>query len=67
MIALPVAFKERMRKQLGEEDAEALFLALDTVSPIAVRLNPYKCGEEGVWSDGEQVDMNEILVNPQED
>ena len=55
MITLPVAFKERMRKQLGEEDAEALFLALDTVSPIAVRLNPYKCGEEGVWSDGEQV------------
>lgn len=52
---LPVAFTERMRKQLGAEEAESLFVALDTVSPVAVRLNPAKCGEEGVWSDGEAI------------
>ena len=55
MIALPVAFKERMTKQLGAEEAECLFLALDSASPVAVRLNPAKCGEEGVWSDGEAI------------
>lgn len=52
---LPVAFTERMRKQLGTEEAERLFVALDSVSPVAVRLNPAKCGEEGVWSDGEAI------------
>ena len=52
---LPVAFKERMRKQLGAEEAEQLFVALDSVSPVAVRLNPAKCGEEGAWSDGEVI------------
>ena len=55
MIALPVAFKERMTKQLGAEEAECLFSALDSASPVAVRLNPAKCGEEGVWSDGEAI------------
>jgi 16S rRNA C967 or C1407 C5-methylase (RsmB/RsmF family)/NOL1/NOP2/fmu family ribosome biogenesis protein len=55
MIALPVAFKERMTKQLGAEEAESLFSALDSASPVAVRLNPAKCGEEGVWSDGEAI------------
>ena len=45
MIALPVAF----------EEAERLFSALDSASPVAVRLNPAKCGEEGVWSDGEAI------------
>ena len=55
MRALPIAFTERMRKQLGAEEAERLFVALDSASPVAVRLNPAKCGEEGVWSDGEQV------------
>ena len=55
MRALPVAFKERMRKQLGAEEAERLFAALDGVSPVAVRLNPAKCGDEGVWSDGEDI------------
>lgn len=44
-----------MRKQLGAEEAERLFDALDGVSPVAIRLNPFKCGEEGVWSNGEQV------------
>ena len=52
MIALPIAFKERMTKQLGVEEAERLLAALDSVSPVAVRLNPAKCGEDGVWSNG---------------
>lgn len=55
MKALPIAFTERMRKQLGAEEAERLFAALDSVSPVAVRLNPAKCGEEGVWSNGEAI------------
>ena len=55
MRALPVAFTERMRKQLGAEEAECLFEALDSLSPVAVRLNPAKCGEEGVWSNGEAI------------
>ena len=55
MRALPIAFTERMRKQLGAEEAERLFAALDLVSPVAVRLNPAKCGEEGVWSEGEAI------------
>ena len=55
MKALPIAFTERMRKQLGAEEAESLFAALDSVSPVAVRLNPAKCGEEGVWSNGEAI------------
>ena len=55
MRALPVAFTERMRKQLGAEEAERLFSALEGVSPVAVRLNPAKCGEAGVWSDGEAI------------
>ena len=55
MRELPIVFTERMRKQLGAEDAERLFVALDSVSPVAVRLNPAKCGEEGVWSEGEAI------------
>ena len=55
MKALPIAFTERMRKQLGAEEAESLFAALDSVSPVAVRLNPAKCGEEDVWSNGEAI------------
>ena len=55
MRALPVAFTERMRKQLGAEEAESLFAALDGVSPVAVRLNPAKCGDVGVWSDGKDI------------
>ena len=55
MKALPIAFTERMRKQLGAEEAESLFAALDSVSPVAVRLNSAKCGEEGVWSNGEAI------------
>ena len=55
MKALPIAFTELMRKQLGAEEAEHLFESLDSVSPVAVRLNPAKCGDEGVWSDGEEI------------
>jgi len=58
MIALPVAFTERMRMQLGADEAERLVEALDTVPPVAVRLNPAKCGEEGVWSDGEVIEWS---------
>ena len=55
MIALPIAFTERMRKQLGEDEASRLIATLDTPSPVAVRLNPAKCGEEGVWSGGRSI------------
>ena len=55
MKALPIAFTERMRKQLGAEEAERLFAALDATSPVAIRLNPAKCGEDGVWSEGEAI------------
>lgn len=55
MRALPTAFTEQMRKQLGADEAERLFAALDSVSPVAVRLNPAKCGDVGVWNDGEKI------------
>ena len=55
MRALPAAFKERMRAQLGAEESELLFAALDSVSPVAIRLNPAKCGEGGVWSSSEPI------------
>ena len=55
MIALPVAFVERMRKQLGADEAERLIVALDTPSSVAVRLNPAKSGEKGVWSGGKAI------------
>ena len=55
MRALPVAFTERMRRELGAEEADRLFEALDSVSPVAIRLNPAKCGDEGVWSVGEAI------------
>ena len=58
MKALPIAFVERMRNQLGAEEAENLFAALDGVSPVAIRLNPAKCGEVGVWSDGEVIEWS---------
>ena len=55
MIALPVAFVERMRKQLGADEAERLIAALDTPSSVAVRLNPAKSGEKGVWNGGKAI------------
>uniref|UniRef100_UPI004055D98D methyltransferase RsmF C-terminal domain-like protein n=1 Tax=Alistipes sp. TaxID=1872444 RepID=UPI004055D98D len=54
-LPLPIAFMERMRTQLGREEAERLFEALDSASPVAIRLNPAKSGEDGVWNDSEQV------------
>ena len=55
MIALPVAFVERMRKQLGADEAERLIASLDTPSSVAVRLNPAKSGEKGVWNGGKAI------------
>ena len=46
MRSLPSDFVKNMRHELGDE-AEALFEALDSVSPVSVRLNPQK------WSGGE--------------
>ena len=48
-----------MREQLGATEAEQLFVALDGLSPVAVRLNPAKSGESGVWSDGERIAWSE--------
>ena len=54
MSAIPSDFIAAMRQQLGDQ-AEALFEALDSVSPVSVRTNPYKwqgdvCGEAVPWS-----------------
>ena len=47
MQPLPQQFVVNMRHQLGDSSAEALFEALESSSPISVRLNPYKWhGEE---------------------
>lgn len=46
MIALPAAFEERMRRELGVEEAEQLLRSLATPSAVAVRLNGAKCGAE---------------------
>ena len=47
MQPLPPQFVVNMRHQLGDSSAEALFEALESSSPISVRLNPYKWhGEE---------------------
>ena len=55
MTALPEAFKERMRHELGEEEAERLIAALDTPSSVAVRLNMAKCGDVPLWNEGEKI------------
>ena len=43
-IALPEKFVETMRQALGEE-ADSLFVALDTEPVVSIRLNPYKPAE----------------------
>ena len=43
MIPLPAGFEERMRCEIGDAEAEALFAALDGVPPVSVRANPAKC------------------------
>ncbi|MGN0006631.1 MAG: rRNA cytosine-C5-methylase [Alistipes sp.] len=55
MIALPVEFKEQLRREMGGNEAEALSAALDGVAPVSVRLNPAKrchaIGDKAVpWS-----------------
>ncbi len=53
---LPEPFAERMRRELGAEEAERLFVALNDEPSVAVRLNPRKAmaekwGGRGVpWS-----------------
>lgn len=54
---LPEAFCEDMRRMLGASEAERLFASLDDVSPVSIRLNPYKAeggcavaGEVVPWS-----------------
>ena len=37
---LPEPFAERMRRELGAEEAERLFVALNDEPSVAVRLNP---------------------------
>ena len=39
---LPEAFKQSLRQQLGAEDAERLFVALDSEPLTSIRLNPAK-------------------------
>lgn len=43
MTALPAEFEERIRRELGDAEASALFAALDGVPPVSVRANPAKC------------------------
>ena len=55
MRALPVAFQERMREQLGAEESERLFEALDTPPAVAIRLNGAKCEGEAWWNECEKI------------
>ncbi len=55
MRALPTAFKERMRSQLGDEESERLFEALDTPPAVAIRLNAAKCEGEAWWHDCKKI------------
>ncbi len=41
-MSLPQPFIDRVRCDLGEEQAEALFAALAIASPTSIRMNPYK-------------------------
>ncbi len=42
MTPLPAEFVETLRRERGDADARALCAALDTASPVCVRLNPAK-------------------------
>lgn len=53
MTPLPAAFVERMRRELGIEEAERLLQSLDTAPATAVRLNGAKCGAK--WCDAEPI------------
>ena len=55
MTQLPVAFEERMREQLSGE-AEAFLEALQTESPVSIRLNPGKLhSAEGLFPDTQAI------------
>ena len=43
---LPARFVERVLRDLGEAEGRALCAALDTPSPVSIRLNPAKCGAD---------------------
>ncbi len=47
-VALPSAFVERIREQLGDEESKALIEALDGESPTSVRLNALKSGGDSL-------------------
>lgn len=54
-LPLPETFCERLKRDLGEEEAQALCAALDTTSPTAIRRHPLKSmahpeGEAIPWS-----------------
>ena len=56
MQQLPADFIHNMRQQLGEAEAERLFVALDSPSPVSVRINGDKWhggnwGEAIAWSE----------------
>ncbi|MFR9503046.1 MAG: rRNA cytosine-C5-methylase [Rikenellaceae bacterium] len=41
-MSLPQLFKDRVVKDMGQAEADSLFAALSTDSPISIRLNPFK-------------------------
>ncbi len=45
MINLPESFVRRVIADMGEEQAQSLFCALEEDTPTAIRYNPYKCGD----------------------
>ncbi|WP_295940431.1 methyltransferase domain-containing protein [uncultured Alistipes sp.] len=47
-MTLPAKFAERVLRELGPSEGEALCKALDGVPPVSVRLNPAKPGEPAV-------------------
>lgn len=46
-MTLPAKFVERTLRELGEDEGRALCEALETPSPVSVRLNPDKCRAAG--------------------
>lgn len=50
MVALPEAFLEQMRREIGADEAAALAAALDGAAPVSVRLNPAKTEGEPLFA-----------------
>ena len=46
MNKVPEAFAHSMTEQLGAEEAQKLFDALETPAPVSIRFNPYKISEK---------------------